>query len=117
VPAVEASMSQVVRLRDRVLVKGLVVGMLEPEVLQSFVVGYEAIADNLDFWLVRNGFQIRVENAALCVDGLAVTVAFGGWVKAEGEFILSFWGAAGLVLQDHNLFLVEGVSYEIEVII
>jgi len=98
-------------------VKGLVVGMLELKVFQSFVVRYEAIADHLDFWLVRNGFQIRVEDAALCVDGLAVTVALGGWVKAEGEFILSFWGAIGIVFQDHNLFLVEGVSYEVEVII
>lgn len=39
VPAAEAGMSQVVRLGDWVLVECLVVGMLELDVLESFVFG------------------------------------------------------------------------------
>lgn len=34
-----------------------------------------------------------------------------------GEFILGFWGAASLLLQDDNLVLVEGISDEVEVVV
>lgn len=117
VPAVEARVGQVVGFGDGVLVKGLVVGVLEGEVFQAFVLVEVTVADDLDFGLVRHGFEIRVQYAALCVQCLAMAIAFGGGVEAVGEFVLRFWGALGLVLEDHYMILVESISDEVEVII
>lgn len=62
-------------------------------------------------------FEIRVEDAGLYVESLAVAVALGGGVESVGEFILGFRGATRLILQDHNLILIKGTSDEVEVVI
>ena len=117
VPAVEASMCEIVGFWDGMLVKLSVVGMHELEVLQAFIFGDEAVADDLNFLLVRHGLQIRVQDAFLSIYGFAVPVAVGCRVKLMGQFVLGFWRAAGLVLDDDYMGLVECFTNEGEVII
>ena len=77
-----------------------------------------AVADDLDFRLVRDRLEVWVEDAAFGVEGLAVAVAGGGGgVEAVGELILGFGGARGLVLEDHNIGFVECVADQGEVIV
>lgn len=62
VPAVEARVVEVLGLGDGVLVEGLVVGVCEFDVLEAFVGGDEAVADDLDFWTAGDGLEIGVED-------------------------------------------------------
>ena len=84
VPAVEARVSEVVLRWDGVLVEFLVVGVHEGDIGETFVLGDVAIADDLDFGLVGDGFEVWVQDAAFGVESLAVAVAGGGGVKAVG---------------------------------
>ena len=63
VPAVEAGVREIIFFGDEVLVKCLMVRVLELDVVQSFVLWHEAVADYLDLWLMRNSFEIGVEDA------------------------------------------------------
>ena len=56
-------------------------GMHELDVFETFVFRHKSIADDLYFGLVRYSFKIRVQDAAFCVEGFAVAVALGEWVK------------------------------------
>ena len=91
VPAVEARVGEVVFRGDGVLVEFLVVRVHELDVGEALVRGDEAVADDLDFGLVGDGLQIRVQDAAFGVEGLAVAVADGGGIKAMGQFVLGLW--------------------------
>ena len=84
VPAVEARVGEVVLGGNGVLVEFLVVGVHEGDVGEAFVLGYVAVADDLHFGLVGDGFKVWVQDAAFGVKGLAVAVANCGGVKAVG---------------------------------
>ena len=117
VPAVEVRVREVVLVGDGVLVELLVVGVDELDVGEAFVLGHEAVADDLHFGLVRDGLEIRVQDAAFGVEGLAVAVADGGWVEAMGQVELGFGGAGGLVLEDDYVGFVECVADDGEVMV
>ena len=93
VPAVEARVGEIVLGGNGVLVEFLVVGVHEGDVGKAFVLGDVAVADDLDFRLVGDGFEVWMQDAALGVESLAVAVAGGGGVKAVGQFVLGFWRA------------------------
>jgi hypothetical protein len=56
-----------------------------------------------------------VENRALCIEGLAMSVGGGGRVEQVCEMELGFWGDMGLVLEDKDLMLEEGFANDGEV--
>lgn len=99
------------------LVERLVMRMTEFDVLQTFVLMHETIADYLHFRLVRHGFEIGMEDAAFCVESLAVTIAAGGRVKTMGKFVLGLWRAAGLVLEDNYMVVVESGAEKGEIMV
>ena len=92
-------------------------GVFEGEVGETFILGNVTVADDLDFGLVRDRFQVWVEDGAFGIEGLAVAVAFGGRVEALGELTLGFWGAVRLVLENDYGMTVECVSDESELVI
>lgn len=89
----------------------------ELDVLQAFVFGDEAIADDLDFGLVRYSLQVWVKDAAFGVESSAMAVAGSGGVEALGQFVLGFGGQPGLIFDDDDVVSVERVADEIEVVI
>ena len=91
VPAVEARVGEVVLWGNGVLVEFLVVGVYEGDVGEAFILGDVAVANDLDFRLVGNGFEVWVQDAAFGVECLAMAVAGGRGVKAMGKFVLGFW--------------------------
>lgn len=109
-PPVEAGKVEIILGRDGSAVKGLVVGVLQLDVLESLVVGNEAVADDLDLGLMGNGLQVGMENAALGIERLAVAVRRGSGIEALREFELSLWGNAALVLENYDLVGVEGIT-------
>ena len=82
VPAVEARVGEVVLWGNWVLVEFLVVGVHEGDIGKAFVLGDVAVANDLDFRLVGDGFEVRVQDAAFGVESFAMAVAGGGGVKA-----------------------------------
>ena len=108
-PAVEAGVGQVVRWRDGVFVESPVMGMLEFDVTETFILGNVAVADDLNFRLVWDGLQIRVQDAAFGVEGFAMPVTLGLWVKTPGELILGLWRAIGLAFEDDYLALIQSI--------
>lgn len=84
VPAVEACVGEVVLGGNGVLVEFLVVGVHEGDVGETFILGDVTVADDLNFGLVGDGFEVWVQDAALGVESLAVAIAGGGGVKAVG---------------------------------
>ena len=92
VPTVIARVGEVVLWGNGVFVEGLVVGVDEGDVLETFVQGDEAVADDLHLGLVRDGLQVGVEDAAFGIQGFAVAVAVGGGVEALRELVLGFGG-------------------------
>jgi hypothetical protein len=66
-----------------------VVRVAQAEVGQPLVLLDEAIANDLDLWLVGNGFEIGVEDGALGVERLSVTVGAASFrVEALGDLVL-----------------------------
>lgn len=117
VPAVEAGVVEVEVGGDGGFVEGAVVRVLEGEVLEAFVGGDVAVADNLDFGLGWDGFEVGMEDGALGVDGLAVAVGCGGWVEPAGEGCLSLGGEALLFLDADDVVAVQSVSEALEVLV
>lgn len=100
-PPVEPGVVQVILIRDGGLMKGPVVRVAEPDVLETLVLGHEAVADDLNLRLVGDRLEVRVQDGALGIEGLAVAVgALGGRVEALGELVLGLGGGVGLVLDD-----------------
>lgn len=62
-------------------------------------------------------FEIGVQNASLCVDGLSVPIIFRNRIKALGQFILSLGGETILVLEYHNMVRIERISDYLELLI
>jgi len=113
-PPVETCEVEIILCRNDRLVESLVVWMLELDVLQSFVLWHEAVADDLHLWLVRNGLEIWVQDAPLRIECLAMAVARSFGIEALGEFELSLWRYMSLVLKYHDLVAEERVTDHIE---
>jgi hypothetical protein len=65
---------------------------------------------------VGDSLEIRVQDGALRVERLAVAVrGRGGGVEALGELVLGLGRDVGLVLEDEDLVLEEGVADDGEV--
>jgi hypothetical protein len=61
VPAVETREVQIITIGDLGGMKGAVVRMAQLNVLEPFVLRDEAVADDLDLRLVRNGLEVRMQ--------------------------------------------------------
>lgn len=89
-PAEKSGEVGILGVRDGVFVELAVMGMLEADVLQTFVLGEEAVADDLHLRLMRDGFQVRVQHAAFGVQSFTVAVAVSVRIEAFVEFKLGF---------------------------
>lgn len=74
VPSVEAGVVEVLLIGDRGRMESAVVRVAKLDVLQTLVFFHEAVSDDLDLGLMRNGLEVRVQNRALGIQSLAVTV-------------------------------------------
>jgi hypothetical protein len=90
--------------------EGLVVGMTQPEVLQTLVLGHEAVSDDLYLRLGRDRLEIRVQYRTLSVEGLSVAVRGSARVEALGEFKLSLGASMALVLEHEDLVVEESIT-------
>lgn len=114
-PSVETSVVEIFGFRDYGFVEGLVMRVLELDVLEAFVLGHEAVSDDLNLRLVGDGLEVGVEDASLGIESLAVAVAGGSWVEALGQFELGLWRHMGLVFEDEDLVLEESVMNHVEI--
>jgi hypothetical protein len=89
--------------------------VLQHDVLEPFVLRHAAIADNLDLRLVGDGLEIGVEDGALGIKRLAVSIRGGGGVETLCELKLSLGADVGLVLEDKNLVLEQSITNDVEV--
>ncbi len=113
-PAVKASKVIVIFLWDGIAVEGAVVGVFDLDILEALVGIDKAVSNDLDLRLVRDGFEVWMEDAAFGVEGLAVAVLRGGGVEALGEFVLRFRGEMVLVLNHYNEVFIQGIAYYCE---
>lgn len=114
-PPIEARVIQIIFRGDARSMEGLVMRMLQADVAQTFVFSNRAVADDLDLGLMRDGLQIRVEDAALGIEGLSVTVGGCRRVESTDELVLGCWGDVLLILEDEDLVGEEGVTDRVEV--
>lgn len=115
VPAVEASSVTIIVPADGVVMEGLVVRVLQGDVLQALKFLDGTIANDLDLGLVGNGLEVWVQDRLLCVQSLAVAIADGRWVEQAGKLELCLRGKLLLSLEEHNVVLVECLSDDGEV--
>lgn len=109
VPAVKVGKVGVLFGGYGVLVEGLVVGVLELDVLEALKGLDMAVANDLDLWLVGNGLQVGVQDAAL-VNGFSMTVNVCFGIKSPRQTVLCLWCELLLVADDYNLVLVKSVT-------
>lgn len=88
VPAVEAREVEILGFRDDGLVESLMMRVLELDVLKTFIRRNKAVADDLDLRLMWNCLQVWMQNGALRVKSLAVSIASGVRIEALGQFEL-----------------------------
>jgi hypothetical protein len=62
VPSVEPGEVQILLIRDSGGMERAMVRMSELDVLQSFILLNEAVSNDLDLGLMRNGLEIRMED-------------------------------------------------------
>jgi hypothetical protein len=115
VPPVETCEIKVVFLGDDGLVECCMVRVLELDVLKTFIRLDESITDDLDLRLVGDCLQVWVQDAALCVQGLAVAVTGGNRIEALSELELGLGRDVALVLEDYDLVAEERVFNDFEV--
>lgn len=111
-PAIEASVRQIILDGNRVLVEFLVVRMNKGDVLQALITFDETIANDLYLRLVRYCLKIRMQDATFCVQCLAVPIALSQGVEAPCQLVLSLGRAGRLVLENDDMVLVEVVMNE-----
>lgn len=103
-PSVEPGKVQILLIWDSGGMECAMVRMSELNVLQSFVLLNKAISNDLDLGLMRDGLEIRVEDRALCVNGLSMAIRARSFrIEALGNIILGLGGKMVLVLEDENL--------------
>ena len=106
VPSEEAREVGVFGLGDGVFVEFSMMRVHELDVVQAFVFREEAMAEDLDLGLMRDGFQIRVEHTAFCVESFAVAVGARIRIKSSGYLELGFGRESSLVLDDYHVLFV-----------
>jgi hypothetical protein len=74
VPAVEARVIQIILWWDARGMESLMMRVLQTNIAQTFVLSDGPVANDLDLWLMGDGLQIWVQDAALCIEGLAMPV-------------------------------------------
>ena len=99
------------------LVEFFVVRVHEFDVLQSFVFGYEAVADDLDLGLMRYSLEIWMKDAAFCVEGFSVTIALSRGVESVSQFILSSRRTVCLVFEHDYMVSVQSLADEGEFVV
>ena len=67
-----------------------------------------AVADDLDLGLVRDCFEVWVQDGALGGEGGGVAVGGGEGVEELGYVVLGAGGEGGLVFEEEDLVGVEG---------
>ena len=73
--------------------EGFVVRVFEGYVFETLVGGHEAVADYLDLLLMRDCFEVWVQDGFFGASELfAVAVACGGGIEALIELVLGFGG-------------------------
>ena len=103
---VEPGVVEILFLGDGLLVEFVVVRVDQFGVLQTFILRNEAITDDLNLRLVRDGLEIGVEDTAFCVEGLAVAVAASSRVETASQLGLGTWGEIGLRLDANDMVVV-----------
>lgn len=106
-PPVEAGEVQVVLLWDDGGVERLVVWVPQLDVLQPFILFYEAVSNDLDLRLVRDRLEVWMQDGSFRVERLAVTVR-GRRLGIEPlrNLVLRPGGCVMLCLEDEDLVLV-----------
>jgi hypothetical protein len=74
VPSIESGEVQIVLFRNYCCVEGPVVWVSQLDVLQPFILLYEAISNDLNLRLVWDRLEVRVQDGSLRVKRLAVAV-------------------------------------------
>ena len=115
VPAVEAGVVKILLVGDDRGVESTVVGVAKLDVLEALILGDEAVANDLDLRLVRDGLQVGVQNGLLGIECLAVAVRVAGRIKALGELELLLRRDVTLVGEDEDLVLEQGVADGVKV--
>ena len=114
-PPVVAGEVQVVLVRNGGGVECAVVRMSELDVLQSLILRHKTIANDLDLRLVRNGLQVRVQDATLGIESLSMAIGVGLGIEALSELELRLGRDMSLVLEDKNLIVEESITDHIKV--
>lgn len=109
-------MGEVIGFWDYGLVECLVVWVLELDVFEAFVRLDEAVANDLDLWLMWNGLEVRMEDAFLSIQSLSVTIRCGLWVEFVRQSELGLGRYMRLVLEDNYLVSEESISDNFEVL-
>lgn len=73
-PSIKSSVVQIVLRWDDSRMEGAVMWMAQSDVLEALIILHKAVADNLNLWLVRYGFQVRMQDRAFRVERLAVAI-------------------------------------------
>lgn len=89
-PAKESGEVDILGFRDGMFVELAVMGMFESDVLQAFILGKKAVADDLHLRLMRDGFQVWMQHATFGIESFAVAVGVSARVEALREFKLGF---------------------------
>lgn len=109
-PSIKSSVVQIVLRWDDSRMEGAVMWMAQSDVLEALILLHKAVADNLNLWLVRYGFQVRVQDRAFRVERLAVAIrACSIWVELLRDFILRLRRDVILVLEDQDLMFEKGI--------
>lgn len=109
-PSIKSSVVQIVLRWDDSRMEGAVMWMAQSDVLEALILLHKAVADNLNLWLVRYGFQVRVQDRAFRVERLAVAIRpCSIRVELLRDFILRLRRDVILVLEDQDLMFEKGI--------
>ena len=93
-----------------------VVWVFQGDIVKPLIGDY-AVADDLNLGLVRNSFQIWVEDGSLSIERLAVSVGAYGRIEALRDIELGFWSYMRLVLEDKDLMVEQSIADDLKVCI
>ncbi len=118
VPAVETREVQILVIRNGRGMERPVVRVSQLEVRKPLVGGHPSVPDDLHLGLVRDGLQIRVQDAPFRIDRLAVPVGGAGrGIKALRQLELGLRRDVSLVLEHEHLVREQGVADHGEIIV
>jgi len=115
VPPIETCVIPIILLADNIFVEGLVMRVLQRDIRQPFKLANVTVADDLNFRLVRDSLEVRVEDRPFCVERFSVAIAGCKRIEETRYFILRFWRKCVLVFEEDDLVVVEGGFYDFRV--